>query len=716
MEIYEGARVMQAHRISIALVTLIVAAVSTGYAQQTAEEVYQAALYQEEVQGNLEGAIDAYERILADFRDNRSVAAKAQLHIGLCFEKLGLTEAQQAYRRVIADYPDHTDEVAVARERLNSLERELAELNRQPTFRKIEFASEPQNGVMSPDGKKLAFTSDDAVWVVPLQGNVSADIAGEPVRIADVPGAWNFMNLLGWSADGAWIAVNGGGLNGDDVFLVPAAGGEPRMIRLPVRGVGYFSGRLSLSPDGEYLAFSAQELGTLAEEEGFSKLKVFVIPTRGGEPRQISSDLGMLPAFSPDGEHIAYVTFREKDEPPENIQSPRYNSELWVVRSSGGSAVKLASVDGRLAGPVWSPDGSFVAAQSRTDLGGKEISVFPLSPDVSSAGEPTEIALPGMSLGTLAGWTPEGELGVFIRSPYRSAVYTIPSSGGRAVQVTPEGVPYYPRWSPDGARIFLRWVQEDEEPPVKVAHVPAAGGDVTEVPWPEKALITQVPGGGHNISPDGRTLIVSGREAPYGPEKYMDLWVIPLDDSRARRLTNDESHESYACWSPDGRSVAFLDRHVKPDGGGFNAVYVILAEGGDPRRVTSEADSVDFGGISFSPDGERVVYFSDGAIMTKPIGDGAPDVLVPEVRHGRHSQLAYSPDGSKIAHNADGKIWITRLATGETAELQTGLPEDFHLSEFGWSPDGAKITFMTTSGDEPEFWLISDFLPSDEGR
>lgn len=704
---------MKAHRISIALVTLVVAAISTAYAQQTAEEIYQAALYQEEVQGNLEGALDVYQRILADFGDNRSVAARAQLHIGLCYEKLGLTEAQQAYRRVIADYPEHAEEVAVARERLNSLERELAELNRQPTFRKIEIAAEPQNGVLSPDGKKLAFTSDEALWVVPLQGNVGADIAGEPVRIADIPGAWNFMNLLGWSGDGAWVGVNGGGFNGDEVYLVPAAGGEPRLIQLPTRGVGYFSGRLSLSRDGEYLAFSAQELGTPPEEADFSKLKAFVIPTRGGEPRQISSDLGMFPAFSPDGEFIAYVTNQSKEEPPEGIQSPRYDSELWVVRSAGGSLRKLAGVDGRMAGPVWSPDGRFIAAQGRADLGAKEISVFPLSADVSSAAEPMEIALPGMSLGMLAGWTPAGELGVFIRSPYRSAVYTVPSSGGRAVQVTPEGVPYYPRWSADGERIFLRWVRQDEKPPVKVVYVPATGGEVTEVPWPEKALITQVPGGGHNISPDGRKLIVSGREEPYDDGTYMDLWVIPLDDSPAKRLTLDESHESYACWSPDGRSLGFLDQHKKPEGGGYLSIYLIPADGGDPREVTSEADSVDFGGITFSLDGERIAYFSSGAIKTIPVEGGKPEVLVTEVRHGRHSQLAYSPDGTKIAHNADGKIWITTLATGETAELGTGLPDDFYLSDFGWSPDGSKITFMTTSGDEPELWLISDFLPAD---
>ena len=50
---------------------------------------------------------------------------------------------------------------------------------------------------MSPDGKKLAFTADNGVWVVPLQSNLGNDIAGEPIRIADVQGASNFFNVYG---------------------------------------------------------------------------------------------------------------------------------------------------------------------------------------------------------------------------------------------------------------------------------------------------------------------------------------------------------------------------------------------------------------------------------------------------------------------------------------------------------------------------------------
>ncbi len=106
---------MKMYRVLATIFALMLADASVVHAQQTAEELYQAGLYQEEVQGNLESAIDVYRQILEDFSDNRTVGAKALLHIGLCYEKLGLREAQQAYQGVISEYPEAAQEVAVAR-------------------------------------------------------------------------------------------------------------------------------------------------------------------------------------------------------------------------------------------------------------------------------------------------------------------------------------------------------------------------------------------------------------------------------------------------------------------------------------------------------------------------------------------------------------------------------------------------------------------------
>ena len=310
-----------------------------------------------------------------------------------------------------------------------------------------------------------------------------------------------------------------------------------------------------------------------------------------------------------------------------------------------------------------------------------------------------------------AGWTPHGELGVFMQSESHTAIYTVTAAGGRAVQVTPEGAPYYPRWSPDGQRIYLRRVQE-ETPHVMVSYVPASGGELVDVPVkPERWLVSRVPGGGLNVSPDGERLVVSAYQEPFDPKEGVDLWTIPVRGGHPTRLTSDGSFEGYPCWSPDGRWVAFTDWNEKAEDEGFEAIYVVRAEGEATRRITSEADSVGGGGIAFSPDGERIAFFSNGVIKTIPVGGGQPEVLVADVPSGRHSDLAWSPDGTRIAFDDAGKIWIASVDGGTREELRTGLPEETKHYTFSWSPDGQRIAFVASSGGEAEFWLISSFLP-----
>ncbi len=677
---------------------------------QSGYNLFQKGLVQERVKGDLDEAIKIYERIIVKFPENRPIVAKALLHIGLCYEKMGKQEAQKAYQKVVDQYPEQKEEVSVAKERIAEISKSLKGVAQRPIFRKINIASKPQNGVLSPDGNQLAFMSNNAVWVVPLHGKVAPDIAGEPVRLAEVPGIWDESNMMAWSADGNWIAVYGGGNQSDSdegsiVSVLPVAGGIPRVVRLPEQGGHLWSYRLSLSPDGQILAFSARELHKPRKKRSDPLDRyICTIPTAGGEPKQISSGWGRMPSFSPDGETIAYV-----DSVRKNWQgTERYllGGELWIVPSEGGTPVKLASVKGRLRGPVWSPDGKYIATHH--EPGGtndsKEIWVFPLSPDASGTEEPEKIALPRSSWNMLAGWTPNNELGIFISTEEQCAIYTVPASGGRAVQITLTEWPYYPRWSPDGERIYFRGAFDKEKNTVPILYVPSVGGDPVQVPVrSERRLVSRVPGGGLNVSPDGKKIVISAYQEPYNPKQGVDVWTIPVAGGPPTRLTNDRSSEGYPCWSPDGKWIAF-----KED---FPAIFVVPAEGGEAQQITSQVDSVGDGAIAFSPDGERIAFFSDGSIKTIPVEGGESEVLVGEVKSHSHSQLAYSPDGSKIAHNAGGKIWITMLGKGKPEELRTGLPENAKLSEFGWSPDGEKIAFFASTGGEAELWLIENFLP-----
>jgi hypothetical protein len=53
----------------------------------------------------------------------------------------------------------------------------------KPNFTKIKMTGNPENGMLSPDGKKNAIISDGDVWIVPVSGRVNPYITGEPKRL-----------------------------------------------------------------------------------------------------------------------------------------------------------------------------------------------------------------------------------------------------------------------------------------------------------------------------------------------------------------------------------------------------------------------------------------------------------------------------------------------------------------------------------------------------
>jgi len=86
-----------------------------------AEQLFCEGLYQEVGLGDLEAAIAAYKKVIAKHPDNVAIAAKAQLRIGLCDEKLRRTkEALEAYNKLVSAYPNQP-EAEQAQKRLEAL-------------------------------------------------------------------------------------------------------------------------------------------------------------------------------------------------------------------------------------------------------------------------------------------------------------------------------------------------------------------------------------------------------------------------------------------------------------------------------------------------------------------------------------------------------------------------------------------------------------------
>jgi Tol biopolymer transport system component len=685
----------------------------SGFIQQSAEQLYQSGIYKEDVEGKLEEAIAIYQEIIKKYPQNNPVAAKALFHMGLCYEKVGNQEAQKAYQRLIADYPGQKEEVALAKGRLAELTKMAGPAPQKPNFRKIRTPfgfSQWSGGGLSPDGKMLAFGSQNFIWTVPVPGKVGPGLAGEPNKL---PGTVGTLGQgLTWSGDGHWIAFSrafylaGGGtikFNPEEAYInvVSSSGGEPRRIAIPqwVASLGATFRELGLSPDGKTVAFD-------------SGGQLFTASVETGEMKQITKDGGMVPSYSPDGTKIAYLTPIVMQGQP---ALPR--DDLWIIPAAGGDPVKVSGdLPELIRGSIWSPDGRMIA-YVRHDISTKpksEVCIVPLSDGGRPVAAPVRIELPYFSRDRLAGWTPDNKIGLLLEMPLHDYVYTVPVSGGKASQVSPvDGLADHPQWSPDGKRIYFRW--EDG----RLGSVPSEGGELSIHPSLKGALgsgfFMPYPAGGNSVSPDGKSVVFSAGTASAGPQ----IWTVPIEKGEPRQITKG-NEAKFPCWSPDGRWIAYLDFEATADKKNITAIYKVPAEGGESRKVTTESVQVAWADIDWSPDGKWMAFFSKEAVVPAgtlnviPLEGGEPRLIcrVQDVSH--QSDLSWSPDGKKIAFVSQGKIWVVPAEGGEPVEVK--LDVDAEAIKLDWSPDGQKIAFTGTSGGDKEFWFMEDFLSLVKGR
>jgi len=685
---------------------------------QDVPDLFYKAVHLQEVKGDLEAAIPLFEKVVSESKDP-SLAAKAQLRIGMCYEKLGQREAQAAYQKVIDSYPQQHQEVALARERIAALAQITAVgavSAPKPVFHKLKIQTRITfGGQLSPDGRSFVYSNppDATLWRMPIQSEVGPYVPGAPAKV--YTGNVNVdPHGFAWSADGRWIAFNDGEKPG--IFMVPVEGGEPRKVRDEVRrGARIVNWDLSLSPDAKTLAFTALD----GDEP-----HIYSVPVGGGIPKRLTDFPSRVGAYSPDG---AWLAFTGACGPPQPPGDPQRNSCVCIMPATGGGASLVADVDSWT--PVWSPDGGMIAFIVRGEKPNGQIWIVPMSGEGRPAGEPAKIAAPqGVTeLNRLLGWAPGNKIGIISRS-LEFALYTVPAAGGKAAAIKIGGYATQPRWSPDGERIYYR------DGDGQIAFIPAEGGDASIVSiQSETKFVIGDPGAGLAISPDGHRIVFSGTKKGIAGR---NIWTLPIDGGTPMQLTVASApfEDQFPCWSPDGKSIAFV-RTQKDDRYwlGFRAeIYIVAAAGGEVERITDETDQVNLQAIAWSPDGTMLAYISrDVTYMArdwKPAGswdvwDGSLKVYSLRERKSRsvtrvqgtivNAELAWSPDSRRIAYNDsyrnNGPIKVVSLDDGIAKEVETNLVNT-NICNLSWSPDGRKLAFMGWYGGGPELWLMEDFI------
>ena len=193
-----------------------------------------------------------------------------------------------------------------------------------------------------------------------------------------------------------------------------------------------------------------------------------------------------------------------------------------------------------------------------------------------------------------------------------------------------------------------------------------------------------------------------------------DLWKTSIDGGTAIRLTSDEGYESSPHYSYDGSQIAFTAQYD-----GNIDVYVIPAEGGEPKRLTYHPGGDFVQG--WTPNGK--VLFRSGResqptmtnkFFTVSTNGGFPEALdIPRAAYGEMStdgkHIAYTPITGWDAEwrNYRGgqamPIWVVNLRTNELVRT-TQPTQERHLDPV-WL-DGV-VYFMSERDYTMNIWSFN---------
>jgi serine/threonine protein kinase/Tol biopolymer transport system component/tetratricopeptide (TPR) repeat protein len=438
------------------------------------------------------------------------------------------------------------------------------------------------------------------------------------------PGPEFFPSL---SPDGKSLAYASGAAGNWDIYLQRVGGSNP--INLTKDSLADDS-QPAFSPDGERIAFRSERDGG----------GIYLMGATGESIIRIS-DFGYSPAWSPDGAHILLGT----EKIPQPSTRPT-KSQLWRIDIKSNDRRLLS--EGDALQPNYSPNKQRIAYWSRPSKAGQREEIWTIPADGGEAVAVTN----GSTTDLNPVWSPDGKYLYFSSNRggsmnvWRVAIdENTGATLGEPQAVTTIGATtsvLQLGFSRDGRRLAYS-AQEEIRNLRKVGFNPdtgKAGGEPVSVTRGSMQLWFP------DASPDGEWL------ACYSMGQQRHIFIMRTDGTDLRDLTNDNYRHFWPRWSPDGKRITFSSRRT-----GNYEIWVINRDGSGLQQLTSGHQSPGAHYSVWSPDGSRMAYSihapkNDCVIfqLDRPWSEQTPEAISPLSDPSLSFEgWSWSADGKKLA-------------------------------------------------------------------
>jgi Tol biopolymer transport system component len=695
---------------TIAWVILLAGAMAL--AAESGQELYQKALVKERAAGNLEEAIELYQRAAKESAGDRMLAAKSLLAAARCYEKLGKDGATKLYQEVARNYGD-LREAATARQRLTALTApgKPKDDQRGIVVRRIWAEVEPDaGGRPSADGRYFVYKDHKS------HGLAIRDLSTGVSRVL-VKGLANEEGDARtpiFSPDGKQVAYRWLTQHEASIRIVGVDGSNMRVLRRDPQPLLHTA---DWSPDGRLLAVveRAGNPGSFNDRTQRT-LRIALLSVADGSLRYLKSPewrpgAAHLGGFSPDGRFLVYSLA--------NSSSSAADGGIYTLTTDGGVETALVQGPSNEAAPVWSPDGKAVVFSSDRS-GSKGLWAIRVA-DGKPQGAP-QLLRPNTGDIELLGLSRNGSC-FYAASNEQRDVYVAGLDVEKLRLTEPPaklserfvGSNWGPAWSPDGKRIaFYRGVDPKT---IAVVIRSVASAEERILPRRFEHRVAGLTIGAPIWFADSRSVLVPDLVNNRALFRRMDV------ETAEEQVVYDGSYPSTytaAQLSPDGKTLYFGYRTDSEQT--LHLMKRNLGSGKEVELYQTKSSGVGLFALTVSPDGARIAFSVNSErgnnhrdLISLSTQGGKPTVLQRGAyrdwvlgigqwtNNGAHVLIGVRDPGSRSV-----RLWAV-AGNGEKRPLDMSFSFE-RMSSLSFSPDGRRLAF---TGDlmKQELWVIDNLLP-----